>query len=34
MVELSSATLYRIKQNMGNVNKRKIVKEKEKNYEK
>ena len=31
---LSSATLYRIKQNMGNVNKRKIVKEKEKNYEK
>lgn len=29
---LSSATLYRIKQNMGNVNKRKIVKEKEKNY--
>ena len=31
---LSSATLYRIKQNMGNDNKRKIVKEKEKNYEK
>lgn len=29
---LSSATLYRIKQNMGNVNKLKIVKEKEKNY--
>ena len=32
LTELSSATLYRIKQNMGNVNKLKIVKEKEKNY--
>ena len=32
LTELSSATLYRIKQNMGNVNKIKIVKEKEKNY--
>ena len=31
---LSSATLYRIKQNIGNVNKLKIVKEKETNYEK
>jgi len=32
LTELSSATLYRIKQNMGNINKIKIVKEKEKNY--
>ena len=32
LTELSSATLYRIKQNMGNINKIKIVTEKEKNY--